>query len=65
MLALIAILYFLIGSFAAIFLIKTYELEDEHAIIIIGMALVWPVLLVLFGSLWILVTLIDLIRRMM
>lgn len=65
MLTLIAILYFLIGSFAAIFLIKTYELEDEHAIIIIGMALVWPVLLVLFGSLWILVTLIDLIRRMM
>jgi hypothetical protein len=43
-LTLIAILYFLIGSFAAIFLIKTYELEDEHAIIIIGMALVWPVL---------------------
>jgi hypothetical protein len=62
---LFAILYFVVGSFAAIFIIKTYELNDEPALIVIGMALIWPVLLVLFGSLWILVTLIDLIRRMM
>ena len=65
MIALIAILYFVVGSVTAALIIHIYELTDDHALIIIGMALIWPVLLVLFGSLWAILTLIDLIRRMM
>lgn len=65
MLGLIAILYFLIGGFAAVFIANVYGLDDGYLAVIIGIVFTWPILLILFGSLWAIVTLIDFIRRMM
>ncbi len=63
MIGIAALLYFLIGSISAVFICHEYELDDHHLTVVVGIALIWPVIAFLFGALWLFATLIDLIRR--
>lgn len=63
MIGIVALLYFLVGSISAILICHQYELDDGHLAMIVGIALIWPVIAFLFGVLWLFTTLIDYVRR--